>query len=87
MIIGRSGPALNSSRTLRAVRRQEIVCRRDENSRRTVQNVCEDRWLNISFDELLYVAPNGLLHESLAVQAGGADNRANDIEAQVTLVT
>jgi hypothetical protein len=39
MIIGRSLTPLNSSRTLRAVRRREMVRCSDDNSRRKVQNV------------------------------------------------
>ena len=42
MIIGRSLTPLNSSRTLRAVRRRETVRRGDDNSRRKVQNVRGD---------------------------------------------
>ena len=42
MIIGRSLTPLNSSRTLRAVRRRETVRRSDDNSRRKVQNVRGD---------------------------------------------
>jgi hypothetical protein len=45
MIIGHSLAALNSSRTLRAVPRCETVRRRDENSRRKVQNAREDSWV------------------------------------------
>jgi len=41
MIIGRSLRPLNSSRTLRAVRRRETVRRSDDNSRRKVQNARE----------------------------------------------
>jgi hypothetical protein len=39
MIIGRSLTPLNYSRTLRAVRRREMVRRNDDNSRRKMQNV------------------------------------------------
>jgi integrase len=41
-MIGRSLAPLNSSRTLRAVRRAERVRRSDDNSRRKVQNVRAD---------------------------------------------
>jgi len=44
MIIGGSLRSLNSSRTLRAVRRHEMVRLSDENSRGKVQNVlCQER--------------------------------------------
>jgi hypothetical protein len=42
MIMGRSLTPLNSSRTMRGVHRCEPDLRRDDNSRRKVQNVCED---------------------------------------------
>ena len=42
MIIGRSLTPLNSSRTLRAVRRRETVRRSDDNPRRKMQNVRGD---------------------------------------------
>ena len=44
MIIRRSLTPLNSSRTLRAVRRRETVRRSDDNSRRKVQNVRGDSY-------------------------------------------
>jgi hypothetical protein len=50
MVIRRSLTLLNSSRTLRAVRRRETVRRSDDNSRRKVQNVRGHSSLNHGSD-------------------------------------
>ena len=53
MIIGRSLTPLDSSRTLRALRRRETVRRSDDNSRRKVQNVW--RQLRLQTEEFTHI--------------------------------